>query len=140
MAEKEIHGIECDCPCGETLDVGVYGAAGGGSVMPDGQYVSLLQDIKSGFQEFFAKSKAGQRDEWIKAQFGYGWPCNGEDAEYLEEFVHHCISKRSRIVYECHKCGRLLVDTKKSDVLELIAFRPDDESFHGMLDRELNND
>jgi hypothetical protein len=140
MAEKEIQGFETACPCGETLDVGAHGAPGGGGVMPDGQYVLLLNELKRGFHEFFAETKAGRRDDWIKAQFGYGWPCSEEDAEYLGEFVHHCISKRSRIVYECHKCGRLLMDAKKSDELELIPYRPDDKTFHGMLDRELKND
>jgi len=140
MAEKEIQGVEVTCPCGETLDVGAHGAPGGGFVTPDGQYVLLLMELKRGFQEFFAETTAGRRDEWIKAQFGYGWPCSGEDAEYLEEFVHHCISRHSRIVYECHKCGRLLIDSKKSDELELISYCADDKSFHGMLDRELRND
>jgi hypothetical protein len=132
MSENDILGGVA-CPCGAILDVGGYAAPGGGSLISDPDYVEFSTTVIRGFAEFLVESKAGRRDDWIRRQFGSGDPCDKSDAAYLEEFVHHQLACRSRTVSECHKCGRLLVDTKQSDVFEWIGYSPDDGGYRGML-------
>jgi hypothetical protein len=120
------------CPCGETLSDTSDSLSYKGTVLPDAEYTAAFEAITEGMKAFSAAVAAGRREEWLTRQFGPGWPQDLPDADHLDEYVHDQIMRRSRLVYECWRCGRLLVQARRGD-FQLVAFSPDQAGYHRVL-------
>jgi hypothetical protein len=111
------------CVCGAALaDEGV-GVPYRGLLMSDRDYNDLLASALVEFQALFAASTPEARAAWMTRHFGLQWRRELSDAQHLEQFLHHQIMRRSRLVYECRDCGRLWID-EGENVLGLIEYRP----------------
>jgi hypothetical protein len=117
--------MEFECVCGAVLvDEGVSLPCKG-YLISDSDYTDLLTSSLAELKAFFAVDTPEARDRWMSKHFGLQWRRDLTDAQHLEEFVHAQIMDRSRMVYECPECGRLLIDERSDDTINLVEYRPE---------------
>ena len=116
--------MEFNCSCGAIISDEGDNLPDGGFLISDSDYTTLLQSALAEFQAFLAPDTPEARERWMSKHFGLQWRRELTDAQHLEPFVHGLIMDRSRIVFECRECGRLLIDEKSCDVVELVEYQP----------------
>src|SRR5262245_46254403 len=124
--------MQIHCPCGETLPDTSDSLSSKGTVLPEAEYTAAFETITEEIRAFFAAVAAGRRDDWLDRHFGPKWPRELPDADHLDEFVHDQLMLRTRLVYECWRCGRLLVQARRGD-FHLVVYSPDQPGYHRVL-------
>src|SRR5262245_19312448 len=112
------------CACGATLEDDESKLPPAGVLITGGDYSDLLSKALAEFQLFLSATTPEDRAAWLTRHFGAQWPRDFSDAEHLENLLHALIMDHSRQVYECQSCGRLMIDERTDNTIELREYRP----------------
>ena len=112
------------CACGAALEDYDGTLPQAGFLIAGGDYGDLLSKALAEFQVFLNATTAEARDAWLTRHFGLQWQRNFSDAQHLEALLHALVTNHSRPVYECQSCGRLMIDERTDNVIDLREYRP----------------
>jgi hypothetical protein len=126
IVSEAIEMDELRCICGTAIVDEGTPVPWKGYLISDSSYDELVAFALGEYRAFFAAESPEARDTWMSKHFGLQWRRDLSDAEHLQAFLHALLMDRSRIVYECVACGRLLVDECSDSMIRLIDFRPAD--------------
>lgn len=99
------------CTCGHVIVDQSDALSFKAALLADEDAERFWGGISRGLAELLAAMREGRRDEWLSANFLPDYPRDVPDEGLFSDFLGRYEIGMMRTVYQCERCGRLLVES-----------------------------
>jgi len=113
------------CDCGNVISDSMSPCPHAGELHWEPEKDAIGNEFAKNVDEFLASARHGDRDSWIKAFFGEGYPLTGKDSEVIYDIQGRAGDRFGRAVLRCVECNRIYIQ-KEAYVNEWTCYEPRD--------------
>jgi hypothetical protein len=120
------------CLCGHTIVDQANNLRYKADFLPDQNREDFWTDIVNIIKDFNDAKEKGEKENWMKENFTVPpYPIDLPDQEMIWDLIHNSFVDKTRTMFQCETCGRILIQEKGSE--RFITFKPDNDDWTNLL-------
>jgi diphthamide synthase subunit DPH2 len=124
------------CNCGHLIRDNSNRLEYKAALLKDSLYDEFFDSIATAIQNYVVATHSGQARQWISEKFSEDYAdLQLNHGCILHDFIHDQFIRKSRDVFECLACGRILVEAKDN---KFVSYVPDSKVVEHVLASNLD--